>query len=63
MLLLKEGVLKGRAVLFTSRTYFRSMRYNFGLALGHHGRESLNLESVAFALQRRSPLLGPFNLV
>lgn len=48
-------------VIIISRGYYESVLYNYGFAIGYLGRENLNTEMLAFALPKRSPLLGPFN--
>ena len=61
MLPLVERVVQGRAVIILSRIFYHFMVHNYGLAIGYQARESLNLETLAFALPKRSPLLRPFN--
>lgn len=56
-----DRVIQRQAVTFINRAYHATMLGNYGVDVGHLSQESLNTETVAMALPKRSPLLRPFN--
>lgn len=56
-----EDILAGRYTAISNRIQYFTLLHNYGLHIGHIGAESLNLDPLAMALPKRSPLLVPFN--